>query len=190
MHVHIQGNIFQSPLTGQVTLTNTSSVKQAAILGVRELSWNLLETEGHQDRGRYLEELVFSLEESPELSEPEIRYTWRMGYTAPKLTTYPSNVQYSLIAAALVAPKEALLVRHLQAWYIYHISCVKIHILIILLDFSPHVNTLQQSSTLTANGTVCMDNKDLFVFHCSSLGLKSKTTDSVNIQATLPYSTA
>ena len=80
------------------------------------MSWNLLETEGHQDRGRYLEELVFSLE-SQQLSDPEISYTWRMGYTAPKLTTYASNVKYSLVAAALVVPKQFLSVCHLQAWY-------------------------------------------------------------------------
>ena len=49
---------------------------------------------------------------------------------------------------------------------------------------------MQESSTLTASGTVCMDNKDLFIFHCSSLGLKSETADNVDVRAALPYSTA
>ena len=34
------------------------------------------------------------------------------------------------------------------------------------------------------NGSVCMDNEDIFTFHCSKLGLKSTTRDTVDISGT------
>ena len=112
----LQAIITEAPLTGQGALANTSTAKQSALMGLREISWSLLETNGHQDRGRYLEELVFSLTQKQQQQhmmwrkDTEIGYTWTMGYRDPSLTTYRSNVQYSLAVAALVAPREYLLV--------------------------------------------------------------------------------
>ena len=44
---------------------------------------------------------------------------------------------------------------------------------------------MQVSDSRMANGSVCMDNKDIFTFDCSKFGLKSHTQDTVNIHATL-----
>lgn len=107
----IKADIYQPPLSGKETLANTSVATQSALLGLSEISWNLLQTDGYLDRGRYLEELVFSI--TPQFqpqTKSEISYTWTMGYRDPTATTYPSNVQYSMVVAALVTPKENLLV--------------------------------------------------------------------------------
>ena len=109
----MQGDIYQSPLRGEEVLVNTSSVKQSALLGLTEFSWSLTQTHGHLNRGRYLEELVFSVtqQKAPKTKEAdEIGYSWMMGYRDPSLSTYPSDVQYSLGVAALVTRKENLLV--------------------------------------------------------------------------------
>lgn len=123
----IQADIYQSPLSGQETLTNTSMATQSALLGLTEISWSLLQTDGYLDRGRYLEELVFSI--TPQVqpqTESGISYTWTMGYRDPPLTTYPSNVQYSLVVAALVTAKENLLVCDCLS-YVWLGSCLYIH---------------------------------------------------------------
>lgn len=169
----IKGDIYQPPLRGQETLANTSMATQSALLGLSEISWSLLQTDGYLDRGRYLEELVFSI--TPQLqplTKSEISYTWTMGYRDPALTTYPSNVQYSMVVGALVTPKENLLVCELRPQVVCDV------------DISPHTH-VQVSTASAANGSVCMDSKDLFTFHCSKLGLKARTQDTVNIQGTL-----
>lgn len=107
----LKADIYQPPLSGQETLANTSVTTQSALLGLSEISWSLLQTDGYKDKGRYLEELVFSVTPHLQpLTNSEISYTWTMGYRDPVLTTYPSNVQYSMVIAALVTPKEDLLV--------------------------------------------------------------------------------
>ena len=80
------------------------------LLGLTEFSWSLTPTDGYLNRGRYLEELVFIAQPITQ-SETEISYNWMMGYRDPFLTTYPSDVVYSLGVAALIAPKENMVVR-------------------------------------------------------------------------------
>ena len=104
-----QGDIYQAPLSGRETLTNTSITKQSALLGITEISWTLTETDGYLNRGRYLEELVFFIKQlKNESGDDKISYMWTVGYRDPALTTYPSNIEYSLGIAALIAPAESL----------------------------------------------------------------------------------
>lgn len=51
--------------------------------------------------------------------------------------------------------------------------------------YTLHTTRIQVSTATAANGSVCMDSEDIFTFHCSKLGLKSRTQDTVNIQGTL-----
>lgn len=105
-----QSTIYHTPLTGQEALTDTSTDKQSVLLGLTELSWNLTDTEGRLNRGRYLEELVFMAQPKTPQNETEISYEWMMGYRDPSLTTYPSDVLYSLAVAAIIAPKDKMVV--------------------------------------------------------------------------------
>ena len=83
---------------------------------MKEFSWTLLETEGHRDRGRYLEELQFFVEAATNSSgggvaaplEPVglLACAWTMGYQAPKTTTYPSDLELSTVVTSLVLGKE------------------------------------------------------------------------------------
>ena len=122
-----QSNIYDAPLSGYQNITNTSTAKQSAVFGLREFSWNL--TGNYEDRGRYLEELLFAVEgvqypeselqyPESELQYPEsklqypeselrseLQYKWRVGYRAPAATTYASDVEYSLLVSALVLPR-------------------------------------------------------------------------------------
>ncbi len=98
-----QGNIFQSPISGTGKLVNTSTADQSAIIAFGELAWNM--TGRYKDRGRYLEELAFSVRQLPSTSQ-EVEYQWTVGYRAPKVTTYASDVSYSVVVAALVVPQD------------------------------------------------------------------------------------
>lgn len=98
-----QGNIFQSPISGTGKLLNTSTSSQSAITGITELAWNM--TGHYQDRGRYLEELVFSVQQLP-TSSRDVEYQWAVGYRAPTATTYASDVSYSIVMTTLLLPKE------------------------------------------------------------------------------------
>ena len=106
MYMHTQSDIYQPPLTGRETVTNATSAKHSVIYGLREFSWTLLETDNRKDRGRYLEELVFSVEGLTPHSSEQLQYQWIMGFRAPKATTYPSDVEYSMVVAALVLSKQ------------------------------------------------------------------------------------
>ena len=72
--------------------------------GISAFGWELLETEGIADRGRYLESYHFSVTQ-PEMSwESNFTFNVSMGLSDPSLTTVPSRARYHISALTLMAP--------------------------------------------------------------------------------------
>jgi hypothetical protein len=82
--------------------------------GMTAFGWDLLETDGHADRGRYLESYHFSLTQ-PNMLGSEFTYNVSLGLSDPSLTTVPSRVRYHLSALTLLVPSNDSQAASLQA---------------------------------------------------------------------------
>ena len=65
------------------------------VAGLRGFGFELLETKGEANRGRYLEQLSFSVAQGP-VSGDSWGYTWSAGFVSPSVTTYASDVVYTV----------------------------------------------------------------------------------------------
>jgi hypothetical protein len=82
--------------------------------GMTAFGWDLLETDGHVDRGRYLESYHFSLTQ-PNMLGSEFTYNVSLGLSDPSFTTVPSRVRYHLNSLTLLVPSNNSQAVSLQA---------------------------------------------------------------------------
>jgi hypothetical protein len=83
--------------------------------GISSFGWELLETDGLVDRGRYLESYHFSLTQPRMSSDSKFAYNVSLGLSDPSLTTVPSRARYHVDALTLLAPSDPLPMATLQA---------------------------------------------------------------------------
>ena len=83
--------------------------------GISSFGWELLETDGLVDRGRYLESYHFSLTQPRMSSASKFSYNVSLGLSDPSLTTVPSRARYHVDALTLLAPSDPLPMVTLQA---------------------------------------------------------------------------
>jgi len=74
--------------------------------GISGFGWNLLETAGIADRGRYLESFHFSVTQPEMFSESNFTFNVSMGLSDPSLTTVPSLARYHISSLTLLAPSN------------------------------------------------------------------------------------
>jgi hypothetical protein len=77
---------------------------QPLFTGITAFGWDLLETDGHADRGRYLETYHFSLTQPRMSSGSNFTYNVTLGLSDPSLTTVPARVLYHASTLTLLAP--------------------------------------------------------------------------------------
>jgi hypothetical protein len=88
---------------------------QPLFTGITAFGWDLLETDGHADRGRYFEAYHFSLTQPRMSSESNFTYNITLGLSDPSITTVPSRVLYHASTLTLLAPSNESIVATLEA---------------------------------------------------------------------------
>ena len=58
-----------------------------------------------------MEELAFSVQ-----GLVSNEFQWEMGFMAPRVTTYPSDVEYSMAVSTLALPREYIQVNTVHYW--------------------------------------------------------------------------
>lgn len=87
----------------------TPSGAKPVFTGINAFGWDLLESDGHADRGRYLESYHFSVTQPLMSSEASFTYNVSLGLSDPILTTVPSRVRYHVSALTLLLPSNGSL---------------------------------------------------------------------------------
>lgn len=93
-----------SSIHSEVVAKQASMNASAGILGFRGFGFQLVETKGHSDLGRYLEGLDFSISDW-RFQEGQHSFAWSAGLWAPKSTTYNSDVKSWVDLMVLPAPR-------------------------------------------------------------------------------------
>jgi len=78
---------------------------------MRGFGFELLETDGRANRGRYLEQLTFSVAQL----EADWAYSWTAGFQSPSITTYKSDVVYTMQASVLAFATDGVAVSSEQS---------------------------------------------------------------------------
>lgn len=101
----MQSDIFAGIQTQAVTVPKAPLEGYTYVPAFTSFGFELLETKGHTNRGRYMEQLHFTV--SP--GTTPWAFSWQAAFLAPSITTYASDVRYTAAATVLAfGPKTSV----------------------------------------------------------------------------------